>query len=280
VPAAEQPTEPEPPRDIAAPTAAQTGAAKAAAEGAAAAGAADSPAAAGGDDSEQKEWWDDPRMPWKGRPSRSDLLCWAGFTASGIIALIMIPLRPVLIGASPLALVAITGSHSGLVTIGALSAVGRAGWWPLGLVLGVLSSMKWDPLFWWAGRLWGRGLIEVMAGRSRWAAANADRAERLARRFGIPAVLLSYVLPLPAAVIYATVGMAGMRLRTFLLVDFIASAALSSFYMWLGHRLGQSAVDVVDLIARYSGYISIGLVVLIVVNGIWRSGRRNQQSAA
>jgi membrane protein DedA with SNARE-associated domain len=275
VPAAEQPTDPEPPRDADAPTAAQTGAARAAAGQ-----STGTPAEATGDDADRKEWWDDPRMPWKGKPSRSDLLCWAGFTVSGIIALIMIPLRPVLIGSSPLALVAISGSHSGLVTIGALSAVGRADYWPIGLVLGVLSSMKWDPLFWWAGRLWGRGLIEVVAGRSRWAARNADRAERLARRFGIPAVLLSYVLPLPAAVIYATVGMAGMRLRTFLLVDFIGSAALSSFYMWLGHRLGQSAVDVVDVIARYSGYISIGLIVLIVVNGIWKSGRRNSESPA
>ncbi len=257
--------------DAAAPTAAQVGA------GETAAGTAD--ASAGAKPAERKEWWDDPRMPWKGRPSRADLLCWAGFSLSGIIGLIMIPLRPVLLGASPLALVAITGSRSGLVTIGALSDVGRADWWPIGLLLGVLSSVKWDPLFWWAGLLWGRGLIEVVAGRSRWAARNADRAERLARRYAIPAVLLSYVLPLPAAVIYATVGMAGMRLRTFLLVDLLGAGALCSLYVLLGHRLGQSAVDVVDAIARYSGYISIGLIVVIVLNAIWRSNRRSEPAA-
>jgi membrane protein DedA with SNARE-associated domain len=291
VPATEQPIEPEASADAAAPTAAQGGAQPAAqpaarsdpSEPASEPGREPTGPAGTGTDTEGtegKEWWDDPRMPWKGRPGRADLLCWIGFTVSGIIGLIMIPLRPVLLGASPLALVAITGSRSGLVTIGALSAVDRADWWPIGLVLGVLSSVKWDPLFWWAGRLWGRGLIEVVAGRSRWAARNADRAERLARRYAIPAVLLTYVLPLPAAVVFATVGMAGMRLRTFLVVDLLGAAVLCSLYVLLGHRLGQSAVDVVDTIARYSGYISIGLVLIIVLNAVWRSGRQKTDRAA
>jgi membrane protein DedA with SNARE-associated domain len=222
----------------------------------------------------EKEWWDDPRMPWKGKPGRADILCWAGFSVSGIIGLIMIPLRPILIAHNVLLLVAITGSRSGLVTTGALAAVGRADWWPIALVVGILSCVKWDPLFWWAGKLWGRGLIDVVAGRSKWAAKNADRAERLARRFAVPAVLLAYIVPLPAAVIYATVGMAGMRLRTFLAVDLFGSVVLCSLYVYLGHRLGQHAVDVVEVIARYSGYISIGLLVIIIGQAVWRAKRK------
>jgi membrane protein DedA with SNARE-associated domain len=225
------------------------------------------------------EWWEDPRMPWKGKPGRADILCWVGFSITGLIGLIMIPLRPVLLGHSPLALVAITGSRSGLVTSGALGAVGRADWWPLALVIGIISSMKWDPLFWWAGRLWGRGMIDVVAGRSRWAARTAEKAEWLGRRYGVPAVLLCYVLPLPAAVVYATVGMAGMRLRTFIVVDLIGSAIVCSFYVWLGFRLGQNAVNIVDLIAKYSGYISIALLAAIVINGIVQSNRRKSTAA-
>lgn len=228
-----------------------------------------------------KEWWDDPRLPWKGKPSRNDLLCWGGFSLSGVVGLVMIPLRPVLLGASPLALVAITGSRSGLVTIGALAAVGRADWWPIGLIIGIISAMKWDPLFWWAGKLWGHGLIDVVSSRSRWARMNAGRAERLARKYGIPAVSLTYVLPLPAAVIYATVGMAGMRLRTFVITDLIGSALICSLWVFLGFRLGQDAVNVVDLIARYSGYISIGLIVIVVANVYIQSRRnKNRQPAA
>lgn len=231
------------------------------------------------DEERPTEWWEDPRMPWKGKPGRADILCWIGFSVSGIIGLIMIPLRPVLLGASPLALVAITGSRSGLVASGALAEVGRAEWWPIALVLGILSSIKWDPLFWWAGKLWGHGMIEVVAGRSRWAARNAERAERLARKYGIPAILLTYILPLPAAVIYATVGMAGMRLRTFLLVDLLGSVIICSLYIYLGFRLGQRAVDIVDVIAKYSGYISIALIAFIVINGIIRSRNKDRASS-
>ncbi|MBO0811103.1 MAG: DedA family protein [Microlunatus sp.] len=226
------------------------------------------------------EWWEDPRMPWKGKPGRADILCWVGFSVSGLIGLIMIPLRPILIGHSPLTLVAITGSRSGLVTSGALGAVGRADWWPIALVVGIVSSMKWDPLFWWAGRLWGRGLIDVVAGRSRWAARTASTAERLARRFGIPAVLLCYLIPLPAAVVYATVGMAGMRLRTFILVDLLGSAIVCSLYVYLGFRLGHHAVAIVDLIAKYSGYISLALLAAIVINAILQANRRGTGSRA
>jgi membrane protein DedA with SNARE-associated domain len=240
----------------------------------------DPPGAPESEPKQAPEWWEDPRMPWKGKPGRADILCWVGFSVSGIIGLIMIPLRPVLIGHSPLALVAITGSRSGLVTSGALASVGRADWWLIALVLGIVSSMKWDPLFWWAGRLWGRGMIDVVAGRSRWAARTADKAEWLGRRFGIPAVLLCYILPLPAAVVYATVGMAGMRLRTFILVDLLGSALICSFYVWLGFRLGQRAVTIVDVIAKYSGYISIALIAFIVINGILQANKQRSTAAA
>ena len=38
-----------------------------------------------------KEWWDDPRMPWKGKPGRQDVLCWIGFSLTGVYALVLLP---------------------------------------------------------------------------------------------------------------------------------------------------------------------------------------------
>ena len=167
-----------------------------------------------------KPWWDDPRMPWKGKPGRSDVICWVGFSLTGIYALVLLPLRPVLLGANPYLLAGLGGSRTSAVTIGALYATG-VGFWPLGLLLGIIGSVKFDWLYWWAGRLWGRGLIELVAGRSPRAARNAARAERVAQRFGIWAIVITYVLPLPSAVVYASVAAAGMRLRTFLITDIV-----------------------------------------------------------
>jgi membrane protein DedA with SNARE-associated domain len=222
--------------------------------------------------SEPKSPWDDARLPWKGSPSRSDILCWVGFSLTGLYGLAMLPLRPVLLGANPVLLGFLTGSNSAMVTIGALAATG-VGSWPFPLLLGAIGIMKFDLIFWWAGRLWGRGLLEVMSGRSARAARAAARAERLAQRFGVIAILVTYLpIPLPGPIVYATVGAAGMRLRTFLLVDFLGALVSRAGYIWLGYALGQRAVDVVEVIARYSLWLSLLLVAGILIAAFRRRG--------
>jgi membrane protein DedA with SNARE-associated domain len=220
-----------------------------------------------------KEWWDDPRMPWKGKPSRSDLWCWIGFSLTGVYALVLLPLRPVLLGANPYLLAALGGSRVSAVTIGALAATG-VGFWPLGLLLGTFGSVKFDPLYWWAGKLWGRGLLEMVSGRSPGAARNAARAERLAQRYGVLAIVITYLIPLPSAVVYATVGAAGMRLRRFLLTDVLTAAVTRGLLIWLGYSIGEPAVRVLELIARYSWYLSLVLLAGVVLSMVRQSRSR------
>lgn len=228
-------------------------------------------------DEPPKEWWDDPRMPWKGKPSRSDVWCWIGFSLTGVYALVLLPLRPVLLGANPYLLAALGGSRVSAVTIGALAATG-VGFWPLGLLLGTFGAVKFDPLYWWAGRLWGRGLLEMVSGRSARAARNAARAERLAQRFGVLAIVITYLIPLPSAVVYATVGAAGMRLRTFLLVDVLTAATTRGLLIWLGYAIGQPAVEVLEVIAQYSWYLSLALLAGVLFTTVRQS--RGRQSPA
>jgi membrane protein DedA with SNARE-associated domain len=181
----------------------------------------------------------------------------------------------VLLGANPYLLAALGGSRTSAVTIGALAQTG-VGFWPLGLLLGTFGSVKFDWLYWWAGKLWGRGLIEVIAGRSARAARNAARAERLARRFGPLAIVLTYILPLPSGVVYASVAAAGMRLRTFLLIDIATAAVSRAIFIYLGYRIGAPAVRVVEIIGQYSWYLSIALLLGIFVN-LWRQSRARRR---
>ncbi len=226
------------------------------------------------DDKPAPEWWEDPRMPWKGKPGRQDIFCWAAISLTGVYALVLLPFRPVLLGANPYLLAALGGSRTSTVTIGALYATG-VGWWPLGLLLGTFGAMKFDAIFWWAGKLWGRGMLEMTAGRSPRAARNADRAERLAKRFGVAAILIGYVIPLPSAIIYATLGATGMRLRTFLLIDILGAAVTRGAYIYLGYRIGQPAVDVVAVIAKYSLYLSLLLMVGVIITAVRQARRRS-----
>ncbi len=214
----------------------------------------------------EKEWWDDPRMPWQGKPGRADLVCWIGIAVVGVYGLIMLPLRAYLVVANPVLQAALTGSRSALVVLG----VTDNPLWGLGLVLGILSIVKFDWIYFLAGRLWGRGLIELMGGRSKRAARNADRAERLARRWGVPAVLITYLpIPIPAAVIYATVAMAGMSWKKFWVVNFIGAVVIQCTWVALGFWLGEPARKVVEAYAQISMYVAFALLGAVFIGIFW-----------
>src|ERR1700726_1165763 len=48
--------------------------------------------------------WDDPRVPWSGRPRRVDILCWAGIVLSGIYYWALLPFVAPLVGTHPVLL--------------------------------------------------------------------------------------------------------------------------------------------------------------------------------
>lgn len=227
------------------------------------------------DDEAEKEWWDDPRMPWKGKPGRADLVCWIGIAVVGVYGLIMLPLRAYLVVANPVLQAALTGSRSALVVLGVTDNPR----WVLGLVLGIISIVKFDWIYFLAGRLWGRGLIELMGGRSPRAARNADRAERLARRWGVPAVLITYLpIPIPAAVIYATVAMAGMSWKKFWIVNIIGAVIIQCTWVGLGFWLGEPARVVVEAYARISMYVAFALLIGVFAGVFWQRRKADATS--
>lgn len=212
-------------------------------------------------------------VPWTGRPRRVDLLCWLGITVSGLYALALIPVRPALIGRDPVLLELLTGSMTSIVSAGAFARVGQ-----VPLVLAVASALPgmimFDPFYWWAGRLWGRGMLDVVGGRGRRGRRLIARAERLGRRFGPPVMVVAYFLPVPAALLFVVAGWTGMRLVTFVLLDAIGALLWIAMLAGLGFGLGQGAVDVARAISRYSLWASIALVVVVVVAQLRRARRR------
>jgi hypothetical protein len=37
--------------------------------------------------------WDDPRLPWHGKPRTADILCWLGIVLSGLLYWVLLPVR-------------------------------------------------------------------------------------------------------------------------------------------------------------------------------------------
>jgi membrane-associated protein len=217
-------------------------------------------------------------LPWVGRPRRADLICWFGIALSGLYALALIPVRPILIGHHPVLLELLTGSMTSIVAAGAFARVGE-----VPLVLAVVAAVPgiimFDPFFWWAGRRWGRGMLNVFAGRSRRGGRLIARAERLGHRLGWLGVVIAYYLPVPAALLFVIAGWTGMRLVTFVILDALGALLWIALLVGLGYYLGQDAVDVARTISRYGLWISIGLVAAVLVVQRLR-GRRSPSPAA
>lgn len=204
-------------------------------------------------------------LPWVGRPQPADLICWAGIALSGLYALALWPIRPLLIGRHPVLLELLTGSMTSIVTAGAFARVGQV---PLVLALtaAVPGMIMFDPFFWWAGRRWGPAILTIFAGRSRRGGRLVARAEKWGRRLGWLGIVLAYYLPIPAALIFVIAGWTGMRLATFVLLDAVGALLWIGLLTGLGYYLGQDAVDVAKTISHYGTWIAIGLVVTIIVS--------------
>ena len=68
------------------------------------------------------------------------------------------------------------------------------------LLIGSVVSIKFDWIYWWAGKLWGRGILDVQAANSPRAAKNIARVEQWAIKLGWLGIFLAYVpIPLPIA---------------------------------------------------------------------------------
>ncbi|HEX2824032.1 MAG TPA: VTT domain-containing protein [Streptosporangiaceae bacterium] len=227
---------------------------------------------------QKRDPWDDPRIPWAGKPGRADILCWAGIMLSGIYYYATLPVRASLVGTHPVLLELLNGSTEAIIAAAAFARVGH-GSLVVVLLAAVPGLMKFDPLYWWAGRLWGERIITMLSGKRNRGAKYMGRVHRWGRKFTWPAVLLSSFLPIPNAIIYVIAGWAGMRLVTFIILDAISSLLWAGTLAGLGYALGHHAVVVAQAISHYGLWVSIALVVVIVVFQV-RSQRRMMRDYA
>ncbi len=226
---------------------------------------------------EKADRWNDPRLPWHGKPRAADIFCWLGIVLSGLFYWALLPLRLSLVGTHPVVAELLNGSTESIISAAAFA---RAGDGTLAVVLlaAIPGLMKFDVFYWWAGRLWGERFIMALPG-SRRVAKHMARVKRAGRKFTWPAVVVSFFLPIPRAIIGVIAGWAGMRLVTFLILDLIGALLWIGLLAGLGYTLGHHAVVAAKTISHYSWWITIGIVALSVFFPL-RSQRRLMTAAA
>jgi membrane-associated protein len=212
--------------------------------------------------------------PWDSPMARADKLLISATAAILVVMLLTLPLRPFLLATHPVALSAVTGSLS---AVGAAAAFARVGGTDLWLVIaaGVFGMIKFDWLFWWAGRRWGSKGVRFFTPPGR--ARRFVERVRSWPRWSTGLVVVAAALPgVPSVPLFLLAGLAGMRLVPFLVFDAIGSALVVGLVAGLGYGLGQTAVDVVLTIDQYALWVSIALIVIVSL----RAGRRGQPSTA
>src|SRR5260370_76191 len=238
---------------------------------------ADDAAAAGTAAPGKEDPWEDPRLPWQGKPRAADILCWLGIVLSGLLYWVLLPLRVSLVGTHPVVAELLNGSTESIISAAAFARTGH-GTLAVVVLAAIPGLMKSDALYWWAGRLWGERFIMVLPG-SRRVARHMPRVQRAGRKFTWPAVVVSSFLPIPRAIIFVIAGWAGMRLVTFLILDLIGVLLWIGLLAGLGYALGHDAVVAAQTISHYSWWFTIGIVALSVLF-IVRSQRRLTAVAA
>ena len=226
---------------------------------------------------EEKPWWDDPSLPWRHKPTRADLACWAWIAVVGVYGIALMPLRAVLIGWSPPAAAMITGGRTSVVATGAWTFV-HGGPIILYWLVASVSLVKFSWVYWWAGRLWGTEIIHILAGQSARAKRSADRAVRVTNRFSLLAIVLTFLpLPFPMPIVFAALGAADTPFKRFFPPVLITSAVFQAGYLALGWWIGEPAVAIVNLYAQYMWYVMLVLLVGMIVTWVWRQRHNAHQ---
>jgi membrane protein DedA with SNARE-associated domain len=181
-------------------------------------------------------------------------------------------LEPSLIGAHPVLLELIAGSTPAMITAGAFARVGHAS---LLLVLFApfLPLLIIAPPLWWAGRLWGPGIVGMLSRGGPRAQRRTARAIRWGERYGSWTVAFSYFLPVPNTLIFACAGWTGMSLRRLLALNFFGTAVCITTNVAAGYWIGQSAIHVAKEISHYGLILTLALFVVMVVTSArsnWR----------
>ncbi len=202
-------------------------------------------------------------LPWAGKAERADRVILAGLVASGVYALVLLPLTPALIGTHPLTLEIVRGSMTSVITMGALARTGHASL-SVAVLAAIPALIMFDWVFWLAGRRWGHRAVTMFLGRGTKRERQIRRLEGVMRRLGPAAVLFGYLLPLPTALIDAAAGWVGMRLRTFLILDVLGALLWTALLAGLGYAVGQPAVDVAHMVGRYALWATLAVIAIIV----------------
>ena len=210
--------------------------------------------------------------PWEGEARTGDkVLLWFLFGVPAFY-MVLLPLRPFLIAKIPTVLALITGARTVIAGAGAFAAVeGRS--LTLVILAGLFGMLKFDWLFWLAGKMWGEGVARLFA-------TTPPQRRQFEKIKSMPRWLLYIMLffsrfpGVPGPIIALIAGWSRVRFLPYFLVTAAGALVMSIALATLGYVLGQPAVDVLKVVDKYAIFISFALIFGLVGWSSFRSNRK------
>jgi membrane-associated protein len=192
-----------------------------------------------------------------------DVLCIGPILLASMWALFGSPISPGLISTHPVLLEALRGSVSSMIAAGAFARVGTVPLWQA--ILAPLLMLVWvDPFYYWAGRRYGRMLLDYYKRQSPKMERRIGRAENTFARYGIWTILVNPFLPF-APFLFLAAGETRMPFWRFMAADVVANLIYVGAVVSLGWFAGQRGVDVAETIGHYGLYLTVALIGFVIV---------------
>jgi len=199
--------------------------------------------------------------------------------ANSIYSLAGKALTTLLIGTHPTLLSALRGTFPSMMVSGAFARAGLVPFW-LAVMAPIPYLMFDDPFVYWAGRRYGRPLLDYLESSSPPWRKQIERAERAVKRFNVLAIMIGNfpLNPLPMiTIVMFLAGDTAMNFGLFLVADFISLLINTGFWVGVGWIIGQPAENVAMAIAGYSGPITLATIVIIIVTVVISTRRTMKQ---
>jgi membrane protein DedA with SNARE-associated domain len=196
--------------------------------------------------------------------TRWDVACVGPIVLSSLYSLLGQPLTPALLGSHPLLAAFLRGSVPSMILCGALAHGGDIPLWQA--IAAPFLILTWvDPFMYWAGRRYGRAILDYYAGQSDSMRRRVARGEAWFARYGVWAIVFSAYIPV-SIIFFIAAGESRMRFSKFLAADAVANLLWISTIVTLGWFLGRDrGQTAADAISHYALYLTIASIVLVVV---------------
>lgn len=210
-------------------------------------------------------------------PQKEDIILWSCLLVITILSFSLIPFRVWFLN-NPEWYALIIGGYTSSTLIGAYSATGQSH--GIFILLTIIGALKFIPVYFYIGKRWGKEFInyslQYTPKTQKWMNLLLNQKTQKVKIYSslitpltyMPFIRISYTIITP---IQAVVN---MSLPLILLINTISVLIVNYTMYTIGYINGKEVLQIIEVINKYAGLITIGLIAFVFIS-IYIKRKRN-----